>query len=207
MPTRIKICGITRAEDAQVAARLGADAIGFVFHAKSPRYVTPARAAAIARALPAFVTTVGLFVDATEAEIRATVAEVPLDLLQFHGAEAADFCDRFHRPWIKAIAMAPGVDLLQSAADYARSRGLLLDAFVPGMHGGTGARADWHAIPGSLPLPIILAGGLTPANVGEAVRVVRPWAVDVSSGVERDKGVKDHEKMAAFIRGVRDADG
>jgi phosphoribosylanthranilate isomerase len=207
MPTRIKICGITRTEDGLAAARLGADAIGFVFHPESPRYVTPDRAAAIASALPAFVTTVGLFVDAGEGEIRATLATVPLDLLQFHGAEPPGFCVRFGRPWIKAIAMAPGVDLLQSAADYAGSRGLLLDAFVPGMHGGTGTRADWSAIPGSLPLPIILAGGLTPANVGEAIRVVRPWAVDVSSGVERDKGVKDHEKMAAFIRGVRDADG
>lgn len=207
MQTRIKICGITRTEDAQAAARLGADAIGFVFHPASPRYVAPDRAAAIADALPAFVTTVGLFVDAQESDIRSVLATVPLDLLQFHGAESPALCARFGRPWIKAIAMAPGVDLLQSAADYARSRGLLVDAFVPGLHGGTGTRADWSAIPASLPLPIILAGGLTPDNVGEAIRVVRPWAVDVSSGVERGKGVKDHEKMAAFIRGVRDADG
>jgi phosphoribosylanthranilate isomerase len=207
MPTRIKICGITRTGDALEAARLGADAIGFVFHPGSPRHVTSERAAAIARELPAFITAVGLFVDADEAVIRAILAEVPLDLLQFHGAEPPDFCARFGRPWIKAIAVAPGVDLLQSATDYTGSRGLLLDAFVAGMHGGTGTRADWSAIPGSLPLPVILAGGLAPANVGEAIRVVRPWAVDVSSGVERDKGVKDHEKMAAFIRGVRDADG
>jgi phosphoribosylanthranilate isomerase len=207
MPTRIKICGITRSEDALAAARLGADAIGFVFHSQSPRHVTPETAASIARALPAFVTTVGLFVDADEAVIRATLARVPLDLLQFHGAEPPEFCARFDRPWIKAIAVAPEVDLLQSAADYKGSRGLLLDAFVPGMHGGTGTRADWNAIPGSLGLPIILAGGLTPANVGEAIRVVRPWAVDVSSGVERAKGVKDPEQLAAFIQGVRDADG
>jgi len=207
MPTRIKICGITRSEDALAAARLGADAIGFVFHPDSPRHVMAETAASIVRTLPAFVTTVGLFVDADEAVIRATLARVPLDLLQFHGAEPPEFCARFDRPWIKAIAVSPEVDLLQSAADYNGSRGLLLDAFVPGMHGGTGTRADWNAIPGSLSLPIILAGGLTPANVGEAIRVVRPWAVDVSSGVERAKGVKDPEKLAAFIKGVRDADG
>lgn len=206
MPTRIKFCGITRPEDALAAARLGVDAVGFVFQRKSLRYVDPARVAAIVRELPAFVTTVGLFVDPTEAEVQSVLAAVPLDLLQFHGAEPPDFCAGFGRPWIKAVAVAPGVDLLQSAANYAGSRGLLLDAFVPGMHGGTGTKADWSAIPEALPLPVILAGGLTPANVGEAIRVVRPWAVDVSSGVEREKGVKDHEKMVAFIRGVRDAD-
>jgi phosphoribosylanthranilate isomerase len=206
MPTRIKFCGITRPEDALAAARLGVDAIGFVFHRKSPRYVDPGRAAAIVRHLPPFVTTVGLFVDPSPAEVQAVLAAASLDLLQFHGAEAPDFCAGFGRPWIKALAVAPGVDLLQSAANYAGSRGLLLDAFVPGMHGGTGTQADWSAIPQSLPLPVILAGGLTPANVGEAIRAVRPWAVDVSSGVERAKGVKDHEKMVAFIRGVRDAD-
>jgi len=206
MHTRIKFCGITRSEDAQAAARLGVDAVGFVFHRQSPRYVPPERAAAIAHDLPAFVTTVGLFVDPDEAEVRSVLAAFPLDLIQFHGAEPPEFCARFGRPWIKALAVAPGVDLLQSAANYAGSRGLLLDAFVPGMHGGTGIKADWSAIPGSLPLPVILAGGLTPANVGEAIRAVRPWAVDVSSGVEREKGVKDHDKMVAFIRGVRDAD-
>lgn len=206
MPTRIKFCGITRPEDAQAAARLGVDAIGFVFHRQSPRYVAPERVAAIVRDLPAFVTTVGLFVDPDEADVRSVLDAAPLDLIQFHGAEPPEFCASFGRPWIKALAVAPGVDLLQSAANYAGSRGLLLDAFVPGMHGGTGTKADWSAIPQALPLPVILAGGLTPANVGEAIRAVRPWAVDVSSGVERDKGVKDHDKMVAFIRGVRDAD-
>lgn len=206
MPTRIKFCGITRPEDAQAAAQLGVDAIGFVFHRQSPRYVAPERVAAIVRDLPAFVTTVGLFVDPDETDVRSALDVAPLDLLQFHGAEPPEFCASFGRPWIKALAVAPGVDLLQSAANYAGSRGLLLDAFVPGMHGGTGTKADWSAIPQVLPLPVILAGGLTPANVGEAIRAVRPWAVDVSSGVERDKGVKDHDKMVAFIRGVRDAD-
>lgn len=206
MPTRIKFCGITRPEDAQAAAQLGVDAIGFVFHRQSPRYVAPERVAAIVRDLPAFVTTVGLFVDPDETDVRSALDVAPLDLLQFHGSEPPEFCASFGRPWIKALAVAPGVDLLQSAANYAGSRGLLLDAFVPGMHGGTGTKADWSAIPQALPLPVILAGGLTPANVGEAIRAVRPWAVDVSSGVERDKGVKDHDKMVAFIRGVRDAD-
>jgi len=206
MPVRIKICGITRIEDGLAAARLGADAVGFVFHRASPRHIAPGRAASIVRALPAFVTTVGLFVDMDDAGVRAVLEEVQLDLLQFHGVEDPAFCERFARPYIKAVAVAPGVDLLQSAANYATSRGLLLDAFVPGMHGGTGATADWSAIPASLPLSVILAGGLTSGNVGAAIRAIRPWAVDVSSGVEREKGVKDHDKLAAFIRGVRDAD-
>ncbi|MFO1321650.1 MAG: phosphoribosylanthranilate isomerase [Burkholderiales bacterium] len=206
MPTRIKICGITSTGDALAAAHAGADAIGLVFYAASPRNVDRARARAIVAALPPFVTTVGLFVNPTPSEVRETLTAVPLDLLQFHGDEDAAFCRSFDHPFIKAIALAPGVDLLQSAANFANARGILVDAFVPGVHGGTGVTADWSAIPSELPLPLILAGGLTPQIVADAVRAVRPWAVDVSSGVERAKGIKDHDKMLAFVRGVRDAD-
>lgn len=206
MPTRIKICGITRPEDALEAARLGADAIGLIFYARSPRHVTADRALEVIAHLPPFVTTVGLFVDASEAEVRDVLDAVPLDLLQFHGAESPDYCARFDRPYIKAIAAAPGVDLLQSAGFHGRARALLVDAYVPGVAGGTGVQADWSAIPRDLPMPVVLAGGLHAGNVTEAIRVVRPWAVDVSSGVEQSRGIKDHNKMAAFVRGVRDAD-
>lgn len=206
MRTRIKICGITRTEDALAAAAAGADAIGLIFFAGSSRHVTAERAAGIVAHLPPFVTAVGLFVDPGEDEVGAVLDQVPLDLLQFHGAETPGFCARFGRPYIKALAAAPGVDLLQSAGLYRDARGVLIDAYVPGAHGGTGVTADWHAIPGTLPLPLVLAGGLTPDNVDQAVRTVRPWAVDVSSGVELARGVKDHDKMTAFVRGVRNAD-
>lgn len=206
MRVRVKICGITRLDDALEAARLGADALGFVFHPASPRCVSAGQAAAIVEALPPFVTSVGLFVDAAAETVDAVLKTVRLDLLQFHGAETAEQCGRHGVPWIKALAVAPGVDLLQSASSFQGARGLLLDAFVPGSHGGTGVTADWSAIPGRLPLPVALAGGLDPGNVAAAIRAVRPWAVDVSSGVERQKGVKDHHKLAAFMRGVRDAD-
>lgn len=206
MPTRIKICGITRLDDALEAARLGADAIGLIFFAGSARHVDAQRAGDIVSALPPFVTSVGLFVDPSRAEVLSVLKRVPLDLLQFHGGEPAEFCASFGRPYIKAIAAAPGVDLLQSAATYPAARGVLVDAFVPGAHGGTGVTADWSAIPRQMPLPVVLAGGLHPGNVAEAIRAVRPWAVDVSSGVESTKGVKDHDKLAAFVRGVRNAD-
>ena len=206
MRVRVKICGVTRLEDALEAARLGADALGFVFHPASPRFVSTDRAAEIVAALPPFVTSVGLFVNADAALVDSVLDEIPLDLLQFHGAETPAECARFGKPWIKALAVAPGVDLLQSATDFRGGRGLLLDAFVPGSHGGTGRTADWSSIPGRMPVPVVLAGGLHPGNVGAAIRTVRPWGVDVSSGVERDKGVKDHQELAAFMEGVRDAD-
>jgi phosphoribosylanthranilate isomerase len=206
MATAVKICGITRVEDALAAAQAGAHAIGLVFHTASPRSVAPQRAAQIVRALPPFVTSVALFVDAPPAFVRAVLDAVPAALLQFHGGEPPEYCAAFGRPWLKAIRVAPGVDLLQCAARYAGARGLLLDAFSTAAHGGTGESFDWDLIPSGLPLPIVLAGGLTPQNVGEAVRRVRPWAVDVSSGVEREKGIKDAAKIAAFIRGARDAD-
>jgi phosphoribosylanthranilate isomerase len=206
MATAVKICGITRPEDALAAARAGAHAIGLVFYARSPRHVTPARAAEIIRVVPPFVTTVGLFVNAAAEEVRAALAEAPLALLQFHGEEAPEFCRQFKRPYIKAVRMKAGVNLLQYAQDYHDAKALLLDNYVEGLHGGSGVAFDWSLIPRGLPLPVILSGGLTPENVTEAVRRVRPIAVDVSSGVESAKGIKDAQKIAAFIKGVRSGD-
>jgi len=206
MATAVKICGITRPEDALAAARAGAHAIGLVFYAKSPRCVAPARAAEIIRVLPPFVTTVGLFVNATAEEVKAALAEAPVALLQFHGDETPDFCRQFKRPYVKAVRVKPGVDLLQYAQDYHDAKALLLDAYVEGLHGGSGAVFDWSLIPRGLPLPVILSGGLTPENVMEAIRRVRPGAVDVSSGVESSKGVKDAQRIAAFIKGARSGD-
>jgi phosphoribosylanthranilate isomerase len=206
MATAIKICGITRAEDAVAAARAGAHAIGLVFYPPSPRYVTPAKAAEIIRALPPFVAAVGLFVDARPEEVRSALAEAPLQLLQFHGSEAPAFCRQFARPYMKTVRMKAGVDLLQYAQNYDDARALLLDSYVEGLHGGSGAVFDWSLVPRGLPLPVVLSGGLTVKNVVEAVRRVRPSAVDVSSGVESAKGVKDARKITAFIKGVRNAD-
>jgi phosphoribosylanthranilate isomerase len=206
MATAVKICGITRPEDALAAARAGAHAIGLVFYARSPRHVMPARAAEIIRVVPPFVTTVGLFVNAAAEEVRAALAEAPLALLQFHGEETPEFCRQFKRPYIKAVRMKAGVNLLQYAQDYHDAKALLLDNYVEGLHGGSGVAFDWSLIPRGLPLPVILSGGLTPENVTEAVRRVRPSAVDVSSGVESAKGIKDAQKIAAFIKGVRSGD-
>jgi phosphoribosylanthranilate isomerase len=201
---RVKICGITRPVDGVLAARLGADAVGLVFHTKSPRAVTVERARAIIAALPPFVTRVGLFVDAGHGAIEAVLSAVPLDCLQFHGDEPAEDCRCYGRPYIKAIRMRPDVDLHGVARAYHDAGALLLDAFVEGIEGGTGQRFDWSRVPKDLPKPIILAGGLTPDNVARAFTLVRPYAVDVSGGVERDKGVKDEDKMRRFISSVWD---
>jgi phosphoribosylanthranilate isomerase len=206
MTTSVKICGITRVEDALAAVRLGAHALGFVFCAASPRCVTPEHAAAIVRKLPPFVAAVGLFVNAEAIAVQSVLEQVPLNLLQFHGDETPGLCGQFRVPYIKAVRVRAGVDLLQYAHLYSAGRGLLLDAYVEGAHGGTGSVFDWRLIPRELPLPIILSGGLNSANVGEAIREVRPAAVDVSSGVEAGPGIKDAQKMAAFFRGVRNAD-
>jgi phosphoribosylanthranilate isomerase len=191
-------------EDALAAARLGVDAIGLVFYPLSPRAVEVEQARQIAQALPPFVTTVGLFVDAEPAAIEAVLRRVPLDLIQFHGAETPADCERFGRPYIKAIRMREGVDLQREAERFQTARGLLVDAYDPNRPGGTGQRCDWDRIPKDLPKPLILAGGLEPENVRAAIAQVQPWAVDVSSGVESAKGVKDYAKMAAFLREVRD---
>jgi phosphoribosylanthranilate isomerase len=206
MATAVKICGITRVEDGLAAAHAGAHAIGLVFHPPSPRAVAVERAREIVTSLPPFVTVVGLFVDAPADQVRAVLDAVPLQLLQFHGAEPPDYCGQFPLPYIKAVRMSAGVDLLQYARRYRAAKGLLLDAFVEGIRGGTGQGFDWELISPDLPLPIVLAGGLTVDNVADAIRRVRPWAVDVSSGVEREKGIKDAATIAAFIRGARHAD-
>jgi len=205
MRTRIKICGITRVEDGLAAANAGADAIGLVFYPKSPRFVDRGQAAEIARALPPFVEVVALFVNAAPQTVRETLAAVPVSLLQFHGDEDEAYCCQFDRPYLKAARMRPGFDLVQYAASFPSARAILLDAFVEG-YGGAGHTFDWALIPAGLSRPVVLSGGLTVDNVSEAVRRVRPAAVDVSSGVEISKGVKDHAKIAAFIAGVRNAD-
>lgn len=205
MRTRIKICGITREEDLLAAVRHGADAVGFVFYAKSPRFLDPLKAARLAHRVPPFVTRVGLFVNAPRDEVARVLAAVPLDLLQFHGEEDEKACTGFGRPYLKAARMKAGLDLLEFARRYPSAQGLLLDAWVDG-YGGGGQTFDWSWIPRDLPVPIVLSGGLTAANVGRAIREVRPWAVDVSSGVESAKGIKSEEKIAAFCAAVRTAD-
>ncbi|MCL2636339.1 MAG: phosphoribosylanthranilate isomerase [Betaproteobacteria bacterium] len=205
MKTRIKICGLTREADVEAAVTAGVDAIGFVFYPASPRYVTPQRAAELARRIPPFVATVGLFVNAPAADVLAACAAVPLNLLQFHGDEDAAYCRQFSRPWLRAARVRPGLDLVEFALSFPDARGLLLDAFVDG-YGGGGHVFDWTLIPPGLPGFLLLSGGLTAANVGDAIRRARPAAVDVSSGVEASKGIKDRDKIAAFVAAVRKAD-
>lgn len=200
---RSKICGITRIEDALAAVDAGADAIGFVFYAKSPRAVSVEQARAIIAALPPFVTTVGLFVNISRCELTEILEIVPLDLLQFHGDETPEDCDGYHRSYIKALRVQAGDDIAASCRAYSRASGILLDTYVAGVPGGTGEAFDWSLIPQTLSKPIILAGGLTPDNVAQAIAQVRPYAVDVSGGVEMSKGIKDHDRIRAFMHAVR----
>ncbi len=203
---RVKICGITRVEDGLAAAYAGAHAIGLVFHDKSPRHVELQRAREIVSALPPFVSSVGLFVNPDRREVDEVISIVRPDLLQFHGEEDEAFCASFSVPYIKAARVKPGLDLVQYAACYPSAKGILLDAYVEGEKGGTGKTFDWSLIPDKLPLPLILSGGLDPDNVTDAIIRVDPWAVDVSSGVESSKGIKDAAKIAAFMQGVKKAD-
>ena len=205
MKTRIKICGLTREADVDAAVAAGADAIGFVFYPPSPRYVAPEHAVALVRRIPPFVDVVGLFVNAEPAAVQEVCASVPLNLLQFHGDEDADYCRQFSRPYLRAARVRPGLDLVEFAGSFPDARGLLLDAFVEG-YGGGGHVFDWTLIPPALPGYLVLSGGLNAGNVGAAIERVRPDAVDVSSGVESDKGIKDHAKIAAFVAAVRKAD-
>lgn len=202
---RSKICGITRIEDALVACEAGADAIGLVFYAKSPRAVTAQQARAIMARLPPFVTTVGLFVDMPLGDLAVILETVPLDLLQFHGEESPATCEAPGRPYIKALRVRPGDDIGALIQPYAGAAGILLDTFVAGIPGGTGEAFDWSLVPSDAAKPIILAGGLTPDNVGAAIAQVRPYAVDVSGGVEAAKGIKDAHKVRAFVNAVRAA--
>lgn len=200
--TRVKICGVTRAEDALTAAAHGCDAIGLVFYPPSRRWIDPAAAADIAAAVPPFVTVVGLFVDAPPQEIKSVLRRVRLDMLQFHGSETAAECARHGMPYLKAVRVRPETNLLQYAESYPDAKALLLDAYVAGQPGGTGQRFDWNLIPRTLPLPVVLAGGLSAGNVATAIEAVRPYAVDVSGGVENNQGIKDAAKIAAFMQGV-----
>jgi len=206
MATRIKICGITRPEDGLAAARAGADAIGLVFYDQSPRCVDILQAQAICGALPPFVSVVALFVNAGRERVSAVLDALPVDLLQFHGAESAQDCEGYGRPYLKAIAMQAGVDPLQAMRAHPGAAGFLLDAYQPDIHGGGGVAFDWSRMPERTEKPAILAGGLTPDNVAQAVALTRPYAVDVSSGVEVAKGIKSADKIEAFIRGVERGD-
>ncbi len=202
MRTRVKYCGITRAEDAQAAADLGVDAIGLVFYPPSPRAVSIEQAQEITSVLPAFVTVVALFVDPDQQAVEQVLTDLPIDLLQFHGDESAQYCQRYDWPYIKAVRMREGVDVVAVAKEHAEARGLLLDSYQAGVAGGTGQTFDWAKVPNTCQSPIILAGGLNPENVASAIEQVRPYAVDVSGGIEAAKGIKELEKMKAFMRSV-----
>jgi len=202
MRTRVKICGITRIEDARQAAQLGADAIGLVFHRPSPRNVTTDQAREIAASLPPFVSRVGLFVDAEPSLIESVLAAVSLDLIQFHGNETPEQCRQYGKPYIKAIRVKPGLDLVDAVDAYADASGILLDTYSDTVAGGSGEAFDWKSVPANMAKPLILAGGLDATNVGRAIAETHPYAVDVSSGVEQQKGIKDAAKMAAFINEV-----
>lgn len=205
MRTRIKICGLTREQDVDAAVEAGADALGFVFYAASPRKVSPVRAAQLIRRLPPFVSAVGLFVNEEAGVVRAVLDQVPLALLQFHGDEDEAYCRQFGQPYLKAARMRPGVDLLEFARAHPTACALLLDTWAEG-YGGSGQTFDWSLIPKGIDRPIVLSGGLHAGNVGAAVIQLRPYAVDVSSGVEVAKGIKDADKMAAFVAAVKEAD-
>lgn len=202
MRTRVKICGITRTEDALSCAKLGIDAIGLVFYAASPRNVTIAQAANIITALPPFVTVVGLFVDATPSFIQKVLNNITLDVLQFHGDETPVQCAQYNLPYIKAVRVKSDTNLLQYCIDYDKSQALLLDAYTEGTYGGTGTTFDWNLIPKNLPKPIVLAGGLNPLNVLDAIAITKPYAIDVSGGVESAKGIKDVHKVATLLNVV-----
>ena len=199
---RIKVCGLTRIEDVEAAVAAGVDAIGLVLYPESPRHVSIEHAVALCRHIPPFVTVVGLFVNASRAQVHRVIEAVPLNLLQFHGDETADQCEGFGLPYLRAARVRPGIDLLEFATQFPSARALLLDTWTPA-YGGSGESFDWSLVPASCPLPVILSGGLNPGNVAEAIRQVRPVAVDVSSGVESAKGIKDAAKIRAFVSAVR----
>ena len=205
MRTRIKICGITRLEDAKASVHAGCDALGFVFYKESPRYIALDAFKVIVKELPPFVTKTGLFVNADPAEIEEAIQSGLVNVLQFHGDETPDFCRQFNFPYIKAVAVSSSVDLIQYAKDFHDAEALLLDAYHEHLKGGTGQTFDWNLIPQSLSKPIVLAGGLTVDNVKEAIKKVKPYAVDVSGGVEESKGIKNSLKIQAFIKETQDA--
>jgi len=206
MRTRVKICGLTRPDDVAAAVSEGADSLGFVFYEPSPRYVGPEEAASLVRGVPAFVGVTGLFVNPDRAWVDQVIETVPLDLLQFHGDESAEFCASFGKRWIKAIRVREAGDIERAFDQFRGASGLLVDAWDPDRYGGTGKRFNWSLIPQARPMPLILAGGLGSDNVASAIEQVRPWAVDVSGGVERSKGIKDRTKISDFINEVHRVD-
>jgi len=204
--TRVKICGICRVEDALAAAQLGVDAIGLVFYERSPRHLSLQRAREICRALPAFVSTVALFLNPQKKQVEAVLDGLDIDLLQFHGTESAEFCESFSRPYIKALGIKGEQHIEALLAPYASARGILLDSHRQGEAGGTGEAFDWREIPHALRGQIILAGGLNPDNVAQAIQQAEPWAIDLSSGVESSPGIKDIELMTRLMAEVRRID-
>lgn len=206
MRTRVKICGVTRMEDAQAAAARGADAIGLIFYRPSPRYVTLAQAREIVIGAPPFVATVAVFVNPSRDEVERVIGECGVTLLQFHGDEPPEFCSGFSRPYIKAARIRPGLDLLKYLSPYGAAAAWMLDAFHEDLWGGTGGSFDWSLVPERMAKPVILSGGLTAGNVAGAIRRTRPYAVDVSSSIEASKGIKDAAKIAAFIGAVKHED-
>jgi len=202
MRTRVKICGITQRQDAEFAAEIGVDAIGLVFYAPSPRAVSIAQAKEIVAGLPPFVSIVALFVNASQSDVEACLSALPIDVIQFHGDEEAAFCEQFNRPYMKAIRMQDETDLTALSKEYASASALLLDSYQAGLPGGTGQTFDWSMIK-DIDKPVILAGGLTPENVGSAIVQVSPYAIDVSGGVEQAKGIKDETKMYDFMQKVK----
>jgi len=206
MRTRVKVCGFTRVDDAVAAARMGIDALGLVFYPASPRYIEPDLAEKLVAALPAFVSVVALFVDEQETNIRRILQQVPVDCLQFHGNEPPEACRIYHKPYIKALRVQESTEVMAQAKMYPDACGLLLDAFQADAKGGTGHPFDWRLIPDNCPLPIILAGGLNANNARLAVASVKPYALDVSSGVEAEKGIKDITKITAFLEAVSEGD-
>jgi phosphoribosylanthranilate isomerase len=205
MRTRVKVCGITRTQDARAAADAGADAIGLVFYPPSPRYLSAERAVEIRDALPPFVQTVALFVNPDAAQVAQVIGRVRPAMLQFHGEETPEFCAQFGMPYVKACRVRPGVDLLEYLRPFSRAAAWLFDSHVA-EYGGVGESFDWSLVPAARERPLILSGGLSRENVAEAIRRLRPWGVDVSSGVESAKGIKDAARIAAFIAEVENAD-
>ena len=205
MRTKIKICGITNLKNAREAVELGVDALGFVFFSESPRYIEPKKARAIINLLPSFVSRVGLFVNAPKQEVLSVISESRVNLLQFHGDEDENFCNQFNLPYIKAISFKDGINLLEYCHLFASSSAILIDTYSQEMRGGTGKTFNWDLIPKQLPLPIIIAGGLDSKNVSSLINSVNPYGVDVSGGVELDKGIKDYNMMENFVLGVNNA--
>jgi phosphoribosylanthranilate isomerase len=203
--TKIKICGITNLRNAHEAARLGVDALGFVFFSESPRYIEPKKARVIINSLPSFILRVGLFVNAPKEEVLFAISESRVNVLQFHGDEDEEFCNQFNLPYIKAISFKDGINLLEYCQLYASSSAILIDTYSQKMRGGTGKTFNWDLIPKQLPLPMIIAGGLDSKNVSSLINSVTPYGVDVSGGVELDKGIKDHNMMKNFVLGVNNA--